>query len=224
MKYVAILALLVAIPSAHAQIIKNVPPPAENAEYLYDCSKLSYGSPGCKSFNEMIENKDATILSNLKSPNHAFVCFVPYEDQFITLSFQVPPDGTFLASKTSPGLLVTLGTTLFYRFENGVQHSSDILFGEWRKTKSFSGPPVFVSEDSTSRTSAYISYEELSYSQQFENLAGTKTIYTLQIRRSTLRFTETFDFPEIPSATKGGNTTTKAIERSTHSGYCAEFK
>jgi|SRR5580704_4027882 hypothetical protein len=228
MKYAAIV-LFVVIPSASAQIVKDVPPPPPNAAYSYDCSKLPSPSEGCKSFNEMIENDDQDVTSALKTPGGvAYACFLPGEDEFLIVSFGTPQESLY-APATTPGasknILKTLDSFVYLRFTKGVQNTSNVIFGNWIKYKSLPDlKPSFSGKADESKSRADVNDSEVEYSYTFDNLRGTKTTYSLQIRRSTLRFNETFDVPEISQAKNANTIQNKSVNRYTNSGYCSMFQ
>lgn len=224
MKHAALILFLVVIPSARAQVIKDVPPPA-NAGYSYDCSKLAYVSLGCTSFKEMVDKNDPDILSALKYSTNTYVCFIPNEDEFLIAAFGVPADSDFTPD-TRRSLLVAPDIFSYYRFKNGIEDSSDMVPGKWTKFKGITMNPSFASEQEIKTSHASVSGSEVAYDHTYTNLNGTQTTYTLQIRRSTLRFNESYDAPDKPTAAAKGASTpnTKPIHRFSDNGYCAEFK
>lgn|GEM_PF-3055732 len=225
MKNAALILFLVVIPSTRAQVIKDVPPPPANAGYSYDCSKLAYVSLGCTSFKEMVDKNDPDIVSALKYSTNTYICFIPNEDEFVVAAFGVPADSDF-SPGTGRSLLIAPDIFSFYRFKNGIEDSSDIVTGKWTKFKGLTMNPSFTSEQEIKVSHASVTESEVTYDHTYTNLNGTQTTYTLQIRRSTLRFNESYDAPDKPPAPAKGASTpnTKPIHRFSDNGYCAKFK
>jgi hypothetical protein len=191
---------------------------AETHPYKFDCSTLSYVSAGCASFNEMVAKMDKDILSTLNG-NEAFVCFRPDEDVFFVISFQVPDDSEY--SPITLGSREAAGVIGYDRFKDGVSEDTDIVFGKWKKLRSTAATPYFAS-DPKSQSYAAINDTEVSYHASFQNLQNTKTAYDFQIRRSTLRFSETYTFPAERDPKKPASAPTS--DRAEYTGYCTEFK
>jgi hypothetical protein len=143
----------------------------------------------------------------------AFVCFRENEDAFIIVSFEQPKDTDFQKDPKT-GAITFPGLASIRRFSKGLSDESKLLFGTWAKAYPTSDP-TFVSTSKTSDNEVFIDRSELSISYSFTNLGKTKTNYSLQIRRSTLRFLETWQFP--------GNEKEKADTRTSGSGHCAAF-
>jgi hypothetical protein len=202
----------------------SLPVPAPQQEstpsYRYDCAKLAYVSLGCTSFKEMVEKNDFDILLALKNSTNTYVCFIPNEDEFLVAAFGLPADSDFNPG-TVRGMLVAPDIFSYYRFKNGVEDSSDTVFGNWTKVKGFK--PSFRSDKDIKTSHASVDDSEVVYDRTYANLNGTETTYTVRIRRSTLRFNESYDAPETPVPTKGAPNT-KPVRRYSDNGYCAEFK
>jgi hypothetical protein len=224
-KYGALIALIATALPASAQIIQNVPPPSSSAlPWAYDCSHLPYQSEGCKSYNEMISKGDKDLASALKGDVHAFVCFRPGEDAFVLVSFSDPAESAFTpdSPKAPPR---AYGYLTYVRIKSGVTDDVETPIGRWTRWPEV-GPSAFFSTPNNVNPTATISDTEIDYNHSYKNLAGTTTQYSLQIRRSTLRFTETYTFPEpaTPAKSKQPQTATHSENQSTTTGYCTEFQ
>jgi hypothetical protein len=191
-------------------------------DYSVDCSDFGM-SPGCKSFNELVSKQDEDIISQVQT--QAFVCFVPNEDTFMMLSYQGPEPSLF-TEKTK--FTETEDGVVFYsRFKSGIQDEFKILPGTWTRTKS---NVAWVSFESSKEVPAHasISSPELSFAYDYKNLRGTTTTYALQIRRSTKRFVQTFQFPNDDSPAKNTKSpqpqNSASKMRTEDTGHCAEFK
>jgi len=168
-------------------------------------------SAGCASYNEMIQKKDKGLLSAVS--NHAFVCFRKGEDAFVTVSYHDPLPA-FFSKDAEKGILKQIGTIRYATYKNGVQEIELPISGFW--TKAFpEDAPVFTPRES--EIQATVNDGEVSYSYPYPNLGGTTTHYMIRIRRSTLRFVETY---EAHRNDKKSTTT----DQMTNTGYCVEFQ
>ncbi len=198
--------------SALAQSPSQRPKPS----YTYDCSMLPEPSQGCQSYNQMVDKQDSDVMSTLKT-GETYVCFRPNADYFMVVNYSDP---VLLKPLTSnPTVLRGVGVGTYSSFKEGILDSIEALGGQWTQLKSLGTPPVFSGKglERGSPTTLTVSDTEVDYSTSYENIGKTKTVYTLQIRRSTLRFSETYIFPTSQSKTA---TSTE----SGFSGYCAEFR
>lgn len=166
-----------------------------------DCLKMGESPLGCDSFIEMLEKGDSAIVERVR-PNHyrqTLVCFRPHEDTFLLISYT----NRAFSPATGDGFVD------YDKYENGVRTGFHTCTGKWRKDDkwSFLGVRCWVDDS------------EITLSYSFENLARSKTNYEIKIRRSTLRFTETFegDSRAILSTPK------RPVYQETKSGYCAEL-
>lgn len=212
--------LAIALP-ARAQTAGSIPPPASTPEHSYDCSQLPYSSAGCSSYDQMVSKGDKDLAENFKDNLHSFVCFRPNEDTFIVLSFPDPVKESFAPVPSKPGITKTTGFFEYERFKDGVSEESEIALGDWTKLKITDSVPFF-STANTADPNATLSETELDYTHSFKNLAGTTTRYVLQLRRSTLRFNETFTYAE--ASPKQSTKQTPSQNQVTVSGYCTEFQ
>lgn len=209
-------------------------PPAvfaqENQEaqiaYQYDCNKLPYTSLGCNSYNEMIRSNDSDVISALKTSADAYVCFNQEGDEFFIVSFDEPIDSTYAPVSNNRSLLQSPGAFSYSKYKDGVQNDSGFLFGKWSKVKGLSLAPSFVANDTGSQRDASVTENEISCENTFKNLNGTTTTFNLQIRRSTLRFNQTYTFPQPGPARKTavGTTQPQSHDQVAEDGHCAEFK
>src|ERR1039458_5728551 len=155
--------------------------------YKADCS-IAGPAPGCKSYNEMVEKNDKDILAILKGSS-TFVCFRQGEDTFVVLSYRQPLPTLFHQGAASH-VLETFGIVLYRTYTDGVVGFMLPISGRW--TKAFTtDSPVFTSRKDEIQASVLDA--EVSFSYPFKNRSGTTTRYDITIRRSTLRFVETYD-------------------------------
>jgi len=200
--------------------------PKPETAYVYDCAKLPYVSAGCPSYNEMIAKGDKDLFG-LIDGSHVFACFRPNEDVFFIASLIEPYAGEYTArSATSPNNLQSTGIFSYARFRNGFQEDAATLTGLWRKTKLIN-VATFSAKDDKNTTHAAASDTEISYDNSLRGLNNTRTVYALHIRRSTLRFSETYTAAEVAPDSKGSKAPTQpptnAQAQLGSSGYYAEF-
>lgn len=181
-----------------------------------DCS-IMHAPLACPSFNEMVDKKDSALLDQLR--DFAFVCFEDTEDTFIVISFRQPSSAQSY-KKDSIGLLVASGRVGYFRYKNGVSDDVAFAHGSWIKTGpddssqflNYGVPHATNSED------ASIDDSEANFSYKFRNLSKLMTAYSIQVRRSTLRFVETYQWEEINKDKK------QIARRVENTGFCAEFR
>ena len=228
MKYFFFVGLFVTAGFAPTRAFSQQEPPPSRAEtsYVYDCTKLPYVSAGCPSYNEMIAKGDKDLFG-LINGSHVFTCFRPNEDVFFVASLIEPYPGEYTArSATSPNNLQSTGIFSYARFKDGFQEEFTTLTGLWRKTKLIN-VATFSAKDDQNGTHAAASDTEISYDNSFRGSNDARTVYALHIRRSTLRFSETYTTAAVAPAHKAGKVPTQpptnAPAQLGSSGYCAEF-
>ena len=190
-----------------------------------DCAK--FNSPACTSFNEMLSKGDDEISNAIKTDT-AFVCFREYEDAFLIISFQQPIDRLFRIS--TPNISTQSGMVWYLRFKDGVSDDEQVSGGKWKKLQIGDTPSISFASEPGRESSASINDSEVTFSYTFKNLSGTKTEYSLQIRRSTMRFHEIYQWPhQVEEKGKGTKpepatpSEAKGSDRSDNSGYCTRF-
>lgn len=184
-----------------------------------DCSKFSDSLPGCKSFNEMLGSNDKDVVSSVGGIYQAYVCFRADEDVFTIISYLPPSNEQF--RKATFGVEMQ-ATAYLSRYEAGLSKDEEVFDGKWYKSAHepaaqahFTGNGLFASRDQQPKI--YVNESEISVSTSWQNLGGTRTTYHLQVRRSTKRFLETFEWPKPPTAKD------KSTEQMTRQGYCEEY-
>jgi hypothetical protein len=93
-------------------------------------------SPGCNSFNELIDAKDAEVLKSINTDGTAArVCFVEGEDNFFVLSFGLPPTEQVGWHKDKDGLAYSSSSRFarFKRYKDGVIDDTLIFRIIWHK-------------------------------------------------------------------------------------------
>lgn len=213
--YLFILAIVILSLRAHAQTTSE--------PYAFNCSTLQSPSEGCKSYNEMIVKKDKELMEFIENESDVYVCFRPGEDVFLFLGFKTPGDAKFRMG--SSGYLEANGQTVYFRYSGGVMEDSKIGNGVWTKFAVKGGPAFFTREGSEVRSS--ISDSEFSVAYTFPNLSHKTTNYSVSVRRSTLRFSEQYTFPQPPATSKRGikqEPSSETDNRLSYSGYCAQIK
>lgn len=184
-----------------------------------DCSTLPSPSAGCKSFNEMVVKRDKDMLDYLSPRNHTYVCFRPGEDVFIIISY-VEPDASFYVKDAKTGEFRSPGGMWYTRYSDGVIDDFHLVVGNWVR-----GSLNTFTTQMTNGTSGLVNDSETDFDYRYKNRAGNDTVYSFQIRISTLRFHEssTWEIPAVPKTVK--TPAQPASQGSTaNSGYCTEFK
>jgi hypothetical protein len=188
---------------------------------LADCSSFEAtgAALGCASFNQMIKAHDKELLDlipdsdDYKKKTH--VCFVPGEDTFILVSFDIPTDKW--RWRKDPRLNASVARTeiRYKKYSDGVLSSSRVGFLDWtaysesdKNPDQLSGFSPPAPKSNPILTEASVDPSEVSISFSYETLAGKTARYSLQIRRATLRFAEVIDVEK---------------QRITATGKCLEY-
>ena len=106
----------------------------------------------------------------------------------------------------------------YHLFKKGVLDDFQVAYGKWTKQSDGSvdfeetKPPP--SEQLVFNAHSSVTEGNVTFSYSFENMAGKKTEYSVKIQRSTLRFVETYQWP---------NQRGKGEEPNTYSGYCVSY-
>ncbi len=190
---------------------------------LVNCTQIS--SPGCGSLNEMIVAQDKEVTDVVQSGT-AIACFRDFEDKFFIVSFSAPSSKEqFLPSKG--GLVEMYGMAAFREFERGTSKNSLLSAGTWRKLPADEVENAWFESNKNSRLGALIHSAEIELSYAFSNVGGTATTDVITIRRSTLRFSETLEAPQVEAtaARKGGTAKPQPpkVHQLTFSGHCAKL-
>jgi hypothetical protein len=94
------LALSAMTPGASAQ--RKVGNDTNRKPRLLDCSKIY--SPGCQSFNELLEAQDKDIVTAVTGDEKAArVCFIEGEDNFVIIAFDLPLESLWRKDKDGIG-------------------------------------------------------------------------------------------------------------------------
>jgi hypothetical protein len=191
--------------------------------YGVNCDTQPMSSQGCKSYDDMIMSRDKELIEFIDNESDMYVCFRPNVDVFFLLGFKKPSESRFKTGNT--GYPEATGQGLYFRYSDGVLDDSKIVNGVWRRFTPKDGPVFFATP--ASDTHASINDSELSVAYTFTNLSHKTTEYTVTVRRSTLRFSENYTFPQIPVASKKGakqEPPPETDDRLSFNGYCARIK
>jgi hypothetical protein len=224
-KYVAVIALIVATAFLCRAGAQNRP----LINYTFDCKKLSPAnqSQGCDSYNEMVVKADKDITDTFQSSSDVLVCFRPQEDTFLIVSYSVPDDDQYHPSSTVKNKLEAEDFLSFSRYKDGILDDSNSFFGTLVKFVNLTTFPASFRAKNNDGSSGSIDSSEVSYNSEFKNLNNTKTSYNIQIRLSTLRFSETYTAEDaVPPKAAKSPTPAAAPPQSRigYTGYCAQFK
>jgi hypothetical protein len=205
-KQLALLLLLV------NSVFAQETPKVSAERFRVDCSMMGT-APGCKSYNEMVEANDKDILDYLKEGS-ALACFRENEDVFTLIAFDEPGHELYTKDLKS-GLLKTFGLVFYLRFSNGLSDDFRMSPGTWTLSPNSELSAASFDANQGTPVQASVESSEVSVYYSYQNLAKTTTKYGIQIRRSTLRFTETWQYPDDEKQ--------KGESRTTNTGHCAAF-
>jgi hypothetical protein len=198
-------------------LVSTIATPQEGRKVAFsvDCSTLPKPSLACFSYDEMLASNDKDLVSDLRNPG-AYACFLPSEDVFIVLSLNTPTE--FEHEKPPSKILEARGEIWLSRYKRGLTDDFQVANGTWRKIEGDSDSrPIFrVDKPNQDAPNATASDSEVTFSYGFQNVGGGKTTYSFQMRRSTLRFSETHYWRNPPKDPK------KAEDRGSDEddGYC----
>lgn len=192
--------LIIVLMAAASAIAQDVPPqlPAQKS-FKTDCSKVAMAT-SCKSYNEMVDAKDKDLMGYLSTEN-AFVCFRETEDVFSLISFVEPAQSFYKKDKKYPFLLTASGLLFYSRYAKGQNDDFRMFPGTWsgmartETSMELADRPTFSTNDAVKPNQASVDQSEVGIIYTYQNLSRTTTTYSIQIRRSTLRFNETWTFP-----------------------------
>ena len=161
-------------------------------DFTVQCSTFPTSLQACRSYNEMVTAKDADILGTMSHAS-SYVCFRSNEDVFLIFSIADPY--TLKFKKQPNGFLQASGWIVFKSYKGGQIDELQIGTGTWETPAEQSSP--FFNTVPKDDPNVYINDSQISLNHEFKNLGGGTTNYSLQIRRSTLRATESMQW-EIP--------------------------
>lgn len=171
----------------------------------------------------MVTSKDTELISQITSAQQVYVCFRPAEDVFMLFDFNEP--GVLQYHKTAEGYFEAYGHIFYKRYKDGLLEESRTATGTWLKA-GVEDSGDFITPDKNQVHSS-IGDSEVSVTYEFPNLHHTITNYSVSLRRSTLRFSEEYTFPQTPIVTKKGvkqDPPPPGDDRLSYTGYCAHIK
>jgi hypothetical protein len=191
MKQVSIVLLLVLACFAQKQ-----PPASPRSQAQVSCGT----SKGCATFAEMLRNNDPDFRNLTSADYMAFVCFVDKEDRFFVVGF----DASLLLWDVDPERSAferADGLFTFTDYQDGFANRSELETVLWRRRiLKYRHKPEEEwqrAELSPKEKGKVVSINdaEVNYLTTFSNGRNEQVQYSMQIRRSTLRFQETFKLP-----------------------------
>jgi len=162
----------------------------------------------CSSFKQLVDAHDKDILDAISSPP-LYVCFRPNEDTFFMLHFEEPRNYGWKADSEGGegGEKQQFPSSVsFATYRDGIMDDFEGNYGYWWRSDSNDDTGLFHTE-STAVFKGFkvtIAGSEISVQDPFMNQNGGITRYSLTIRRSTGRFSETFDVDGKTSSTDSG--------------------
>lgn len=157
-----------------------------------DCREQWSDLDSCKSFAELVQNKDKDLLNTLKPGENTFVCFRPEEDAFFIIDWEI----LSAFRKTSAVEHRAAGMTQYDLYRNGALADSRAWIGYWTRSPLESDDNARISVKNAKNGNFYADASEVNVSFSFENRIGTTTKYSVSVRRSTGRYTETISAPD----------------------------
>ncbi len=126
--------------------------------------------------------------------------------------------------KTSTSTLKASGVVFYKSYKEGILDEIRIAIGNWYKSGPDDSNPGFSARDKDG-VNAVVNESELVFGYVYKNATNSDVRYSFQMRRSTLRFLETYVWEESSTPkTKKGPSQKPTQGKDTNSGYCEEFK
>jgi len=142
---------------------------------------LENGELGCRDFKDLLDHGDPDIAEYFYSRDensHTYACFRNQEESFFVLQYSH---------------LTDFGTFTFEEFENQQSARNQFAAIRWRSDTGFITESELVVKSGVKPQSlGAIDLSSLSYDTKYSNRQDTTTHYSLSVRWSTGRFTETF--------------------------------
>jgi hypothetical protein len=146
----------------------------------------------------MVEHQNKDLTRELST--NTYVCFRQNADVFFVISFQ---------QRVGTGYVAPL--VRYKLFKDGILDDSRIAYGDWQEA--LNGSYTFR-QSKTSEASALVTDDEVHFGYSFKNSKAQVTHYGAQIRRSTLRCSEDYEYPSDMD---------KGRDSNNFAGYCQEF-
>jgi len=150
----------------------------------------------------MLRKGDKDVLGSLRGYD-AYICFKETEDAFAIISLE-PPDAVQFMTTKHQGRLEKPGVVFLNGYKNGVGEQTQMWFGKWSKAPLAASADASFTTLSGSSHAAYITNSEITLSFTYTNQAKSQTDNTIQVRRSTLRFVESYSWPPADKKDPGG--------------------
>lgn len=179
-----------------------------------DCSNII--SPGCQSFNELLQAQDKDIVNAVSgSGKAARVCFIDGEDNFVILDFDLPLKSLWRKNKDGFGYYNGPRLARFKRYRDGVSDDFFLVRMMWHRfDDNEETPPVADGRSAVGENVALsINEDETNFSAKWQNKANTMTTYGLSIRLATGRFKETYEWKDAKGQSR----------ESTETGHCVRY-
>jgi hypothetical protein len=195
------LTLLMSFSMAQAQ---QKPPensqlPRKSEAPTVTCSEAQT-SKACSSFKQLLEADDQDILE-IFSLRPSYVCFRSNDDAFLIFTVVEPFESEWKKSDHGVGQIQKYESDAYlYEFRDGVSYMTHYAREYWRRIVPALGPEYHYQATQGTDKGLYINIDdtEISIDYPFKNQNGGTTHYSLTIRRSTGRFTETFAVDTAP--------------------------
>lgn len=189
----------------------------------------------CRSFHELLNNKDADMLEKISSDNNAFVCFRSSEDVFFiaeyskVTSFHWIPDMSNWQKDSTSGPYYAYGSASVTTYKSGQEDAWYGANGKWKAYGHLAAytpkngsplvsegiPPIFgekCAQTEGEECSFFIDNAAFKLFRNFDNKNGGKTDYKLEVRLSTGRYSETFSWNKSKDLDAGEDTDTGRCE------------
>lgn len=185
---------------------KQLPRPATKPKTpTVNCSEPQ-SLKACSSFKQLLEAHDKEILESISQPT-SYACFRPTDDAFLIFHADDPGRYGWKKSDDGFGEMKQFPTSArLTEYRDGVSYSIKDGRASWYRSAP-DAQPVFNFESKDGRFKGLtidIYPAEILVAYPFDNQASVTTQYSLAIRRSTGRFTETYSSEGTPSTTHSG--------------------
>ncbi|HTA22397.1 MAG TPA: hypothetical protein VK763_02605 [Terriglobales bacterium] len=214
MKVISTLLVFASFTFAQEATLPSLPREQPKTQFKVDCLGVE-ATTSCHSYNELVESNDKDVIGSLGGLYDTYVCFSTDDDTFSMVSVSPYWEPAYHKAIKSPRILEQDGQVTFSGYKNGQTDEFKVAEGKWRRAATLQND-IFRTDDGA-EPAAFVDDYTVSFQYSYQNTQGRKLTYAISIRRSTKRFTETWDAPAIPEKKQ------ESI-RIVSTGHCAEFK
>ena len=191
-----------------------------------DCPD-KHAATACRSFQELLGDNDAALMSDFAHQDHVYVCFLPLDvshgikDEFFKVTYSDPSPSAFAAplpAQLKAGVpanaLAAPGESDFAYFRSGVRDSDSSFhnLGNWIYSPAIQADLATMRRNANFRLARFvgqniqIANDEWKLTETYRNDADTMTRHTVSVQLATGRFLQVYalaDSGKVQTQTDG---------------------